>query len=552
MEAINASQLDTSRLEDKILKLVNKKEASVSPSDLAELLTLVEELDKREEYSGIAKWFRPDSPYSINNLPKHAAFIAATRDYREILLLGGNRSGKTSIGAYICTVLATGLYPSWWTGVRYDGPVEIWACGKTGQSTRDTVQEALMGRVGAWGTGMIPAHLIGRTTKAKGTSDLLDTVEVIHTSGKVSIIGFKTYKQDAPSFYGSKKHLVWLDEPCPEDIYNECLIRTSVLPGGYEGRLIHTITPKEGMTRLLADFLANCDLLEGTSQIKGLEQARALMKMEDGANIGDAIKISYGDQTKGAPIKRHRAAIAIGWDDVPWMSDAAKREILESTPPHLRETVSQGIPSVGDGNVYQIPLHNILMRPEDVFQIPAHYKKVYGLDVGWQTTAAIFGAQDPDTGILYIYGEHYLKMQPAEVHAARIRALAGDWQIGLIDPASNQKKPDGKSTMQLYRTLGLRLREADNTVETGIMKVSSMLSQGKIKFFPYNTPNLQNEYLIYRRDQGKVVKEDDHAMDALRYLVMGLQFAKPTPTAQALGVPGVKGPLIQNTRRYNV
>jgi phage terminase large subunit-like protein len=534
-------------LETKVTSLISKsKGKSVSHSDLAELLDLLEELDRREEYSGVDKWFKDNTPYSIKCLPKHNAFFTATKAYREVLLLGGNRSGKTSSGAYTAALCATGLYPDWWDGIRFDGPVEIWACGDTGQTTRDTVQRALLGPIGAEGTGMIPAHLIGRKTKAKGTTDLYDTIEVIHTSGKVSIIGFKSYQQNASSFFGTAKHLVWLDEPCPEDIYNECLIRTSVLPGGAEGRIIHTITPKKGLTRLLADFLANCDLLAGTEKIEGLDKAIAMMDVAEGGVNSGGFTINYGDKTKGVKAAKHRAAIAIGWDDIPWMSEKAKQEILESTPEHLKKVVSQGIPSIGDGAVYTIPLSEVLLKQEEVFPIPAHYKKLYGMDVGWNRTAAVFGAQDPDTGIVYIYAEHYVEHQPPEVHAARIKAIAGDWMVGLIDPASKQPALDGKVALTEYRRLGLRLREADNAREAGIMKVNSMLSQGMLKFFPNVTRNLQNEYILYSRENGKIVKENDHALDALRYLVMGLQFAK-TPSQSALPVRQT-----MTQRRYNV
>lgn len=452
-------------------------------------------------------------------------------------------SGKTQSGAYLCAVVATGLYPDWWDGIRFDGPVNIWAVGKTGQTTRDTVQEALLGPVGAEGTGLIPKHCIGKKVRLPGTPNAYDTVEVLHEpTGKWSTIGFKSYKQDTPSFYGTAKHLVWLDEPCPEDIYNECLIRTATT----NGRVVHTITPKEGLTRLLADFLANCDLLAGTERIEGIDKAMAMMAVESNQSQG-GIKIAYdGGYVPAA--SHHRAAVAIGWDDIPWMSEQTKKEILESTPPHLRDTVSKGIPTIGDGAVYTIPLSDILLKKEEIFPIPAHYKKLYGMDVGWNRTAAVFGALDPDTGILYIYAEHYVEHQLPEVHASRIKQIAKDWMPGMIDPASNAVSgTDGKKLLDIYRREGLRLRTADNSVESGIMKVASMLAQGKLKFFPNATAHLQNEYLLYRRDNGKVVKEDDHAMDALRYLVTSLQFAVPSPSQSA-------SKKLINTRasRYNV
>ena len=245
---------------------------SIDLADMQRLISLVKFQDKNQNTSGFHKWFVPGTPYGIDILYKHAAFFASTRTHRETLMLGGNRCGKTRVGATACCIWATGQYPDWWEGAVFNEPVSIWAAGKTGQSTRDTVQEAIMGPVGAWGTGALPLDCIGRATARQGIANALDTVEVRHTSGGISTIGFKSYDQKPASFYGTAKHGVWLDEPCPELIYNECLIRTMTTGG----KLIHTITPKEGLTRLLADYLRDCDLLAGATRIKGLEALGAL------------------------------------------------------------------------------------------------------------------------------------------------------------------------------------------------------------------------------------------------------------------------------------
>lgn len=254
-------------------KEVIEKRAATN-ADLAALLELLEEEQKREDYSGFHKWFVPGTPYGIDRLPKHKAFFDSTREYRETLMLGGNRCGKTRAGATFLAILATGQYPDWWNGIVFDGPVNCWAVGKTGQSTRDTVQEALLGPIGAWGTGAIPRDCIIRTTARTGIPNALDTVEVRHVSGKVSTIGFKSYDQKQMAFVGTAMHGVWLDEPCPDTVYGECLIRTATTGG----RLVHTITPKEGLSRLLAEYLSGCDLLAGAKKIKGLD---AMMKLEE-------------------------------------------------------------------------------------------------------------------------------------------------------------------------------------------------------------------------------------------------------------------------------
>lgn len=271
----------------KIKNLVSPRENAkqATQADLIRLLELLEESEKREDYSGFRRMFQP-GPYGIENLPKHKAFFDATRIYREVMMLGGNRCGKTTNGAVAAAILATGEYPDWWEGVVYECPTSIWAVGKTGQSTRDTVQEALMGPIGAWGTGALPADSIVSTTARQGIPGALDTIQVKSKFGGVSTIGLKSYDQKPQSFVGTHKHLVWCDEPAPEYVLNECLIRTlklkvEPLSGPAGGRLIYTQTPKEGLTRGTAEFLASCDLLMGAERIKGLDAMLKLQEMED-------------------------------------------------------------------------------------------------------------------------------------------------------------------------------------------------------------------------------------------------------------------------------
>jgi hypothetical protein len=56
------------------------------------------------------------------------------------------------------------------------------------------------------------------------------------------------------------------------------------------------------------------------------------------------------------------------------------------------------------------------------FEIPKHWPRAYGLDVGWNKTAAIFGAVDRETDTAYIYSEHYQGEGEPAVHAAAIKA----------------------------------------------------------------------------------------------------------------------------------
>lgn len=219
-----------------------------------------------------------------------------------------------------------------------------------------------------------------------------------------------------------------------------------------------------------------------------------------------------------------RAVIAAGWDDVPHLSEAEKKDLLASYPPHMRDARTKGIPQLGAGAIYPVPESEIVCDP---FQIPEHWAKAYGMDVGWNRTAAVWGAIDADSEVVYLYAEHYRGEAEPPVHAAAINAR-GKNIPGVIDPASRgRSQHDGKQLKAQYKELGLRLRPADNAVEAGLYAVWVRLTTGRLKVFGSLAAWLA-EYRLYRRDEkGRVVKVNDHLMDATRYLVVsGLAAAR--------------------------
>lgn len=220
----------------------------------------------------------------------------------------------------------------------------------------------------------------------------------------------------------------------------------------------------------------------------------------------------------------------IGWDDVPHIPEADKREMLAAYPPHQRAARAQGVPMLGAGAVYQVDAETFVIDP---FPIPDWWPRAYGLDVGWKCTAAIAGAHDRESDTVYLYAEYAQGQRPPQLHADAIRGW-GDLP-GAIDPASagaNQK--DGTTLLHEYRGLGLELYPADNAVEAGIMAITRRLESGRLKVFS-NLRRWLGEYRLYRRVESQtqrglsvhIVKENDHLMDATRYLVMtGLRHAR--------------------------
>lgn len=229
----------------------------------------------------------------------------------------------------------------------------------------------------------------------------------------------------------------------------------------------------------------------------------------------------------------------LSWDDAPHLSDEAKAEILSAYGSSERDARTKGVPQLGAGAIYPIPEEMVVVDP---IELPAWYARVYALDVGWNRTAALWGAHDRESDIVYLYSEHYVAHAEPIVHAAAIKGR-GAWIPGVIDPASRgRSQVDGEQLYKTYTdpdTCGLNLALADNAVEAGIYAVETRLSSGRLKIFRTLT-NLLGEYRIYRRDdKGKVVKQNDHLMDCARYLIVsGLSRAVPVPADQWAESPG--------------
>ena len=193
----------------------------------------------------------------------------------------------------------------------------------------------------------------------------------------------------------------------------------------------------------------------------------------------------------------------------------------------MREARTKGVPSMGAGAIYPVPESVVVCDP---FDIPEYWPKAYGLDVGWNRTAAVHGAWDRHSDTVYLYAEHYMGQAAPAIHADAIKQR-GDWIWGAIDPASaGSSQQDGKTLRGEYQRLGLNLVDADNTVEAGIHSCYQRMVSGRMKVFT-TMRNWLAEFRIYRRNEhGKIVKENDHLMDATRYLIMtGLKMGKTAP-----------------------
>jgi hypothetical protein len=147
-------------------------------------------------------------------------------------------------------------------------------------------------------------------------------------------------------------------------------------------------------------------------------------------------------------------------------------------------------------------------------------RKVGGIDWGWHAPfAAVWGVHDPQTDILYVTGERY---QPYTSLSDHCEALKRHGCIWTADSA-------GATEINAFRAAGLTVERADKDVRAGIAAVTARLQTGRLKVFPSCT-NLLREASLYRypdetalpMEAEKPVNKDNHALDALRYLVSRL------------------------------
>jgi hypothetical protein len=220
------------------------------------------------------------------------------------------------------------------------------------------------------------------------------------------------------------------------------------------------------------------------------------------------------------------------WDDAPHLTEQQKRELWDSIPPYQRDARSKGIPQLGAGAVYPIPEVDIKVSP---FKIPPWWPRVYGMDVGWNSTAVLWAAYDNENDIVYFYDEYLRGHAEPAVHVAAIK-MRGTWIPGVIDPAANTPNvKDGVKLLTEYLDLDLDLTAASRAGErspreAGITAVWKRLTTGRLRVFS-TLSNFWGEFRIYRRkEDGTVVKAHDHLMDCMRYVVMsGLYLAIPMP-----------------------
>jgi phage terminase large subunit-like protein len=394
--------------------------------------------------------------------------------------MAANQVGKTWAAGFELAMHATGLYPDWWRGRRWDRPIVGWAAGVTGESTRDNPQRILLGRPGAWGTGAIPKAAVVDTSSARGLADAVDTIRVRHLSGDISTIQLKSYEKGREKWQGETLDFVWFDEEPPSDIYMEGLTRTNATGG----MTLITFTPLLGMTEVVRRFL--------------LEK----------------------------PADCHVTSMTI--HDAEHYTDEQRAAIIATYPEHERKARTQGIPQLGSGRVFPFDRGQVACAS---FSIPDHWPQGCGLDFGWDhPSAGVRLAWDRDSDTLYVTAAHRAKAQTPMLFAAATLPwgawLPWAWPHDGKQSGGKFDAQDQQQLQSIYKKHGLAMlfqhaqfEDGTNGVEAGITEMYERMETGRLKVFAHLLDWFE-EFELYHRKDGLIVKLNDDLISATRYAIM--------------------------------
>ncbi len=221
--------------------------------------------------------------------------------------------------------------------------------------------------------------------------------------------------------------------------------------------------------------------------------------------------------------------------DVEHYTDAERDQIIASYPAHEREARAKGIPTMGSGRVFPVEESRIICEP---VKVPRHWPQINGLDFGWDHPfAAVNLAWDRDTDRIYVCKAYRQKEATPIMHAAAIRPW-GEW-IPCAWPHDGYQhdKGSGDQLAESYRAQHLNMLPDHAThpeggfgVEAGLMDMLDRMQTDRFKVFS-NLVEWLEEFRLYQRLEGKIVKERDDLMSATRIGVMMLRQAETQPSA---------------------
>jgi phage terminase large subunit-like protein len=389
------------------------------------------------------------------------------------LILGGKRSGKTTFGVVECCWAALGIHPF----LDFPKPpLKIRVCSVDFNSG---IAGIILPMFETW----LPKHAVKKFWSETRVLELKNGTE----------IDFKSYDQDIEKFEGVERHLVWMDEEPPRDVYESNFMRT--VSGGINGKILITCTPLHGLTWVY-------DVLYDNPSAKPPAVSHCHVSIFENPHLDKAAIESV-------------------------KNDPAMKDSLESA--------LYGLFIAKSGLIYKDFGNVNMLRPEApkpdwmiVLGIDPHDRNPHGV---------VFSGLSRDN--VWIVFDEIMEQCTIKDLVGMIKTKLGTrWPpaLAIIDTSAHAPQSiSGRSVADEMKMMGLPTIPAFKDWQPGVLKLSSLISPGGGQlpklYVMENCANLIREFRHYvwadwarKRDKYNPkempLKKDDHLLDALRYLVM--------------------------------
>lgn len=221
-------------------------------------------------------------------------------------------------------------------------------------------------------------------------------------------------------------------------------------------------------------------------------------------------------------------------DAVPYLYSQAEADaIIAGYPAHEREARAKGVPQLGSGRVFPIDEDAVKCAP---FKIPSFWARINGLDFGWDHPfAAVQLAWDRDNDCVYATNAYRQKHTTPVIHSAAVKPW-GSWvPCAWPHDGYQHDKTSGAQLAAAYREHGLQMLSEHAThpeggfgTEAGVSDMLERMQTGRWKVFS-NLNDWFEEFGLYHRKDGLIVKEFDDLMSASRIALMMIRHAETEP-----------------------
>ena len=315
--------------------------------------------------AGVVLWHR-DSPRTSQ---RRAAAAALRGAVDTVGVFGGNRAGKTLVGAAIAVASAMGRHhPAVQLFARAnrldvsaipERPGVVCCSALTGNDSIRVQRRAV--------AALLPRGSRWRNRDGHGESSVSLPPDA---AGRVGRLLFKSNDQSRRSYQGDAWDLVWLDEEHSESVFDEARMRLV----DRAGRALLTMTPLMGQTWVWRRLVDTPEPRSATTSLHSVDNPHIPQEYLE------ALLSRYGPKQRAARERGEFVALE-GMIYVDWSVDA----------------------------------HVV-----DPFDIPDDWPRYMGIDFGYTNpTAAVWAARDPD-GRIVIYREHHRSRWLIVQHAEAI------------------------------------------------------------------------------------------------------------------------------------